>query len=1135
MILGAASVVAIALNYGFLLASGRLLGSGDYGALAALLGFLTVVLLPTGAVQLAVSREISRRMAIGDTAGAHGFGWAVLRLGLIATAPMVALGLALAVPLKELLNIESTSVVVLAASALLAVFAFPIATGVLQGHQRFLALATMYVLPFAIRLGLLVLAAVGGLRLGGAVFSAAAASIAASLIALALVRDPLRRGVRAVRPSLGPFLSYLWPVVVGLTGIAVLTNVDLIVVKARFAPDDAGGYAAASAFARVAFFLPATILAVLFPRTAARHARGETTADILGRSLFATAAFGALLTLFYAMSGRGLVHTSFGREFAEGGELLAIFSVSMTLFAVANILLGFHLSRGETYYAWIVAVIVPAQVALLALVPADPRGVIWMNIGVGIGLLVAHEIFVESSLPALRAGWQHVRRGIQVRRPLVFEALATLIGATAFVLLLMWPLTSRLSSAFIGTERSDAAATIASLWRSKDDAFHIFGTTARSIPGVPIGWDEANGSNLQVLLAYYPAHLASKILGEIAAYNLVVVSGYVLSGAAMFLLARFLGCSRLVSSWAGLAYVIFPWHLERAVHASLVHIEVLALLVLGLVAAAERPVWTRFAFVGLLTLGAWLTTGYLGVMAAIGAAAFAVFAAWGVRERRAGAKLVTGATGWALAASLVVAALSFLSGFGRGEALERQVANLRQFGVRLSELVVPSEDNILVGERLVAFHENRMHGSFPEETSNYLGLLTITLALTWLVIAWRRRAKLTERTRAATVGLVGLVVTGLLFALPSPFTVLGYEVTWTPSRILWELIPAFRVPTRWIALVMTALIPLAALTLEAAKQGVQRRSVGRWRRLLPAVVVLSAMTFSILELAVDPTEDLFKVGVPPRYEALARTRPGTLAEYPLVPRADYSFWQRIHERPLLNSIPKDSEADQIRRALLDPGAPGTASQLALLGVTAIVTHPNALDFTDEALYFGANVPDLPDATWGAGYELVARFPDKSSVWRVVAQPAPALVTLPGFADPTAPVRAPTEPEALRSALPPAGQRAHYALTQSAGVGHFEFRASEDRVVRLSFDAIPPEGGRRVLRVADPIAERPFELVGRTRVSLLVFLPHGLSRLLVKTDPAPTALSDAIVVSAPWMETAAGSPKLRAQRVSDSDP
>ena len=259
-----------ALNYVFLLVAGRTLGSHDYGSLAALLGVLTVVLLPTGAIQLAVSREIARQDATGDREGANAFAWATFRLSLLATVPLLAVALLLVVPVDALLDIGSTSTVAIAASGLAIAFALPVALGVLQGQQRFSALAFLSVLPFALRLLVFVGLAALGFRLGGAVYAAVAAGIFTAAVAATLIEQPLRRGARAVRPALGPFLRYLGPVVLGLIGIAVLTNVDVVVAKARLAPDDAGDYAAASAFARVAFFLPATILAVVFPRTAAR-------------------------------------------------------------------------------------------------------------------------------------------------------------------------------------------------------------------------------------------------------------------------------------------------------------------------------------------------------------------------------------------------------------------------------------------------------------------------------------------------------------------------------------------------------------------------------------------------------------------------------------------------------------------------------------------------------------------------------------------------------------------------------------------------------------------------------------------------------------------------------------------------
>src|SRR6266566_1827455 len=151
-LLAVASGVAIVANYIFLLAAGRLLGSDRYGSLAALLGLLAVVLIPAQALQMAVSREVSRRIASGDSASAYAFARRTLRLALIATGPLVVL-------------------------------------------------------------------------------------------AFGLIRAPLADSSRESRIDLRPFLRYLAPVAVGLVGIALLTHIDLLIVKAHFTGGEAGAAA----------------------------------------------------------------------------------------------------------------------------------------------------------------------------------------------------------------------------------------------------------------------------------------------------------------------------------------------------------------------------------------------------------------------------------------------------------------------------------------------------------------------------------------------------------------------------------------------------------------------------------------------------------------------------------------------------------------------------------------------------------------------------------------------------------------------------------------------------------------------------------------------------------------------------
>jgi hypothetical protein len=411
---------------------------------------------------------------------------------------------------------------------------------------------------------------------------------------------------------------------------------------------------------------------------------------------------------------------------------------------------------------------------------------------------------------------------------------------------------------------------------------------------------------------------------------------------------------------------------------------------------------------------------------------------------------------------------------------------------------------------LDSFWQAHSHGSNSTELSNYLGLLTIALALGWLVVAFRRRASISETQRVATAGLVAVFVAGLLFALPSPVSVFGHDV-WMPSRLLWEALPAFRVISRWDPLLMTALLPLAALGLQTASKALARRGQA------PAVAAVgAAMVLSFVELSIHPAEPRFRtVPTPPEYSAIDRTPPGIVAEYPLGQSDIYRFWQRKYGRPLVNGAEPGTQADYARLVLLDPTQPGTASNLSFLGVTAISIHPGA----------HADVEVQPrDPVGSSGYRLVARYPheqsiwypDGASVWRVVAPPAPALVTLPGgFANPQSDSKGVVV----------------YPLVSTAGVGALEFTARASGVVRLDFDAIPPKGRSATIRVADSKTEQKFPLSGRTAISVLVAIPRGRSQLLLKTDPPPASPADALLITTPRAERGSGTPALHADLVS----
>lgn len=697
------------------------------------------------------------------------------------------------------------------------------------------------------------------------------------------------------------------------------------------------------------------------------------------------------------------------------------------------------------------------------------------------------------------------------RARLALEAIVVLLVATGLVCALFWRMVMSLDSTLVEPS-SDVPGTIGWLWALRHEAgYHLFGTTHHTLTGAPFGWDESNGLNIQWLIPYYPAYLLTKVTSPVGAYNIVLLAGYVLSGASMYLLVRYLGCARLVAAWAGIVYIVFPWHLMRVPHASLVHLEFLPLLLLGLVAALRRATWPRFGLVGAATLACWLTSGYFGTMAVVIAVAFGlgVLLTRGVAGR---IRYFVLATASALAGTLVVSAVAYAADVGRTAGLDRPVADVYSWGVHLPELVVPAARNFVFGRWTGPFFATRQHGSYPVETTNYLGILTIALAVAWVVLVWRRGRALDARNRLATPAFLTVAVVALLLSLPGRISVLGQTVR-MPSWLLWQVVPAFRVPSRWSVVVETALVPLAALALQEAFSAA-RRHAARWKgEALAAAVVVTAMVVSFLELGFDPTTSRVSMhDEPPEYAALSRTSPGVLAIYPLVPRLDYLLWQTRHQRPLLNTNAFGSPADDAQHALVNPSTPGTAQQLALLGVTAIVTHGDALRWGSGR--FPANPP-----SWGPGYRFVARTATGSSTWQVVAQPAPAFVAAVSGFDP---------PEALADGTPT------FPLVSSSGVGYFTIRAKQAAIVRLSFDASPPDGKRRVIRLADNSGERAFRLSGKTHISTVVSIPRGVSLLLVKTDPAPQSRADAIVISRLEVDRATEPAQLSAL-LQDGDP
>jgi O-antigen/teichoic acid export membrane protein len=391
LLMGAAMGVGNALNYAYNLAMVRPLGPAGYGALAALLALVLIGAFPGTALQVVVARHTALR---GDDERALGDLWAgALGATLAAGAGLGLLGVLAAPVVAAFLHLGSLAPALWLAAALAPLPAIAAMQGMLQGRERFGALAAVLLAAAVGKLAAgLALVALGG-GVAGAVAGAAAGGALALLIGLALVGVPLARwrwrlrGVVAFRGMLTAGVAVL--------GLLLLTNVDVLLARHHLSPRESGLYAAGAVMAKIAFWAPQFVITVVFPRLVTPEGRSR----LLGRAAAVVAAGGALLVAGAAVAPRLAVLLPFGREYLEVGPLLPAFAALGTLLALVELVLFSGIAAGDWRDSRLVLAAALAEAALIELLLHDSIGQI-----LGAALATATALLVVSRLPRGRPG-----------------------------------------------------------------------------------------------------------------------------------------------------------------------------------------------------------------------------------------------------------------------------------------------------------------------------------------------------------------------------------------------------------------------------------------------------------------------------------------------------------------------------------------------------------------------------------------------------------------------------------------------------------------------------------------------------------------------------------------------------------
>ncbi|HEX2015601.1 MAG TPA: glycosyltransferase, partial [Solirubrobacteraceae bacterium] len=364
--LAGATLVNNAIQVLFTVVFTRLLGVSGYGSLAALISAFLILLVGGQALQVAAAREVAlHRLGRPAEMAASIRGWT--RTLLAATVALGGAAMLLRAPLAEVVGVPqhawAAAAIVPTASLWLLL---SLKRGVLQGLHSYAAVGASIVLEPAGRLfiGLaLVLAGSGvtGAYLGTPLamlltssalgwllhrrltisdatwVPAGASGPPAEMPATAASGSPAgvpaagaSAGGRPARP-LRSLVSDAWLPLVALTLLALLQNVDVIVVRHQVGGSRAGSYAAAAVAAKAVVWVGIGISLYLLPEAARRAAAGLDPRPVLLRGLAVLALVALPELLVFALAPDLLLSLALGAAYTQASGALVLLGLAMTL------------------------------------------------------------------------------------------------------------------------------------------------------------------------------------------------------------------------------------------------------------------------------------------------------------------------------------------------------------------------------------------------------------------------------------------------------------------------------------------------------------------------------------------------------------------------------------------------------------------------------------------------------------------------------------------------------------------------------------------------------------------------------------------------------------------------------------
>lgn len=358
-----ATAIVNGANWLYHVIMSRSLGPESYGVLTAIIGILIVFTVPANAIQMGVSAFVARSDASGEERALETLLRACLR-GFLLLGVAASLALMLGSRwLSGVMRLDSPAPILVTAGVLIPWSVLPVLRGVLQGQRRPVALGLSMATESALKLATGVAFVALGYGVGGAIGGIVVGAIVALGATFLALRPRPGEGGGDAAP-LAPLLRSLVPFALAIGCFTILTQTDVVLVKALFPPHQAGLYAAASTGAKIVLYLTGALPMVMVPRLVGPDATPGGGRPVLLRTARYAGLAGGALVVVYFIAPRQVIGLLFGRAYLDAAPLLGPLGVAMLAYEMA--LLGTYYLVGAGRLAVLPALLLPAMLFPIA-------------------------------------------------------------------------------------------------------------------------------------------------------------------------------------------------------------------------------------------------------------------------------------------------------------------------------------------------------------------------------------------------------------------------------------------------------------------------------------------------------------------------------------------------------------------------------------------------------------------------------------------------------------------------------------------------------------------------------------------------------------------------------------------------